>query len=165
MESDTPKAQTDTSAYCILWSVVAQQRSPTDHYSSLFERDISNIWTCFLFFFKERNYKHVWDTRGSNGEKKKEKHQQETDQTVCVMQISHRVIIFKIPKAIINLLTKMVRLPLHRRRRRSHPARSPELLCFGVKTHYTALQLPGKLWDAGIPLTVMSSRWIHFTGH
>lgn len=90
--------------------------------------------------------------------KKKEKHQQETDQTVCVMQISHRVIIFKIPKAIVNLLTKMVHLPLHRRRRRSHPARSPELLCFGVKTHYTALQLPGKLWDAGIPLTVMSSR-------
>ena len=37
------------------------------------------------------------------------------------------------------------------------PARSPEEPCFRVKNCNTELQLPGKLWDAGIPPSVTSA--------
>lgn len=65
------------------------------------------------------------------------------------MQISQPVMIFKIPKATVNLSTKMIRL-LPRRLRRSLTARSPRLLCFGVTSPTT--QHSNYLGSSGTPV-------------
>lgn len=77
-------------------------------------------------------------------------------------------VVMKIPKIIVNPLTQSVILSLSLSVSPSSKFSACKVTREAVlwsKKHYNALQLPRKLWDSGIPLSVMLVHWIHFNGH
>lgn len=100
---------TDTSADCLLWSVLVLESFPSWSLA-LLELEISNMLASFLFF-KEKN-------KSGPGASLMEATKSKTStgdvaDAACVMQISQPAMIFTIPKAIVNLWTEMIRLLLH----------------------------------------------------